>query len=218
MEEHNLSHDESLKLINSMINKAKNSYHDTGIGPILWGSVISVCALVTYFDITLDWSPPFDVWWLTLIAVIPQMWIVAKEKKLNMVRSYDEIVMDYVWTCFGIGIGILILINMNIFQNLSEFNNRYEELAGTRPAFRFSDYSTSYFLLWYGFPTIVTAGFRKFRPMMVGGIFCWIAAIVAIYTNVATDMLLTAASALLAWLIPGIILWRKYCERKSANV
>jgi len=218
MEEHKLSHDESLQLINSMINKAKNSYHDTGIGPILWGTVISICAIVTYLQVTFNWRLPFSIWWLTILAVIPQMLIVAKEKKLNKVRAYDEVVMDYVWTCFGIGIGILILINMNVFQQVAELRRDYEGVAGVPASFKFSDYSTSYFLLWYGFPTIVTAGFRRFRPMMVGGIFCWISAIISIYTNVSVDMLLTAASAILAWLIPGFILWGKYCKRKSADV
>jgi len=218
MEEHKLSHDESLKLINAMINKARNSYHDTGIGPMLWGSVISLCAIVTYFQVSFNWEPPFNVWWLTILAVIPQMWIVAREKKMNKARAYDEIVMDYLWTCFGIGIGILILINMNIFQNLATLRKDYEDISGSAAAFRFSDHSTAYFLLWYGFPTIVTAGFRKFRPMMIGGIFCWVAAIISIYTNLGVDMLLTALSSILAWLIPGFILWRGYCKRKADNV
>ena len=46
-----LTEKESLELISQMINKAKNSYHDSGIGPILWGSVIALCSLVTFFQI-----------------------------------------------------------------------------------------------------------------------------------------------------------------------
>ena len=32
-----MTEQESLSLISEMINKAKTSYHDSGIGPILWG-------------------------------------------------------------------------------------------------------------------------------------------------------------------------------------
>jgi hypothetical protein len=216
--EEKLSHEESLKLINTMINKARNSYHDTGIGPILWGCVISVCALVTFFQVRYHFELPVDIWWLTLVAVIPQIWIGARQKKMLQATPYDEVAMDYLWTCFGIGIAILIFINLSIYSQVAALRSEMEKLTGIPPAFRFSNYSTSYFLLWYGFPTIVTAGFRKFKPMLLGGIFCWVSAVVAIFTSIEIDMLLTAASAILAWLIPGIILWKGYCKRKAANV
>ena len=43
MEDKKLSEQESLSLITQMINKAKNSYHDTGMGAMLWGAVIVCC-------------------------------------------------------------------------------------------------------------------------------------------------------------------------------
>ena len=61
-----LTEKESLELISQMINKAKNSYHDSGIGPILWGSVIALCSLVTFLQIRFDFPLPFDIWYLTL--------------------------------------------------------------------------------------------------------------------------------------------------------
>ncbi len=217
-EEKNLSEKESLDLIASMISKAKNSYHDTGIGPILWGSVITVCSLVTYFQIVFDFKLPFDIWILTLVAVIPQILIVSKEKKLNKVRTYDETVMDYVWTCFGISIFLLIFININVFNKLHPVFAEYARLTGKEPAYGYNTFSTSLFLLLYGFPTIITGGYRKFKPMLYGGILCWICSVAAVYTPLAWDMLLTALSAIGAWLIPGIILWKKYKKSRQANV
>ena len=41
-----LSEKESLALITQMIHKAKSSYHDTGIGAMMWGAIIAVCSLV----------------------------------------------------------------------------------------------------------------------------------------------------------------------------
>jgi hypothetical protein len=73
-------------------------------------------------------------------------------------------------------------------------------------------------MMLYAFPTFVIGGMQKFKPMILGGIFCWVASIISIYTNVEIDLLLMAACGLIAWLIPGIILWRSYKKNQAANV
>jgi hypothetical protein len=213
-----LSEKESLDLIASMINKAKNSYHDTGIGPMLWGAVIAVCSLVTYCEIKLDFKLPVDIWFLTLVAIIPQIYIGAKESKLKKVKTYDDRVMDYIWICFGISIFILSFINATIFQHLKPVFEQYVKATGSNPSFQFSSFSSSFFLLLYGFPTIITGGYRKFRPMLWGGILCWVCCVVSVFTNTQWDMLLMALSAVGAWLIPGIILWNKYQQGRKQHV
>jgi len=44
MKDKELSYEESMVLINKMINTAKNNLHDSGIGPMLWGIVIPICS------------------------------------------------------------------------------------------------------------------------------------------------------------------------------
>ena len=218
MEEHKMTEKESLELISKMINKAKNSYHDSGIGPILWGSVITLCSLVTYFQIRFQFKLPFDIWLLTLVAIVPQVFIVTKEKKNNKARSYDDHIMDSVWMCFGISIFLLIFINANIVQQLNPVFQTYIDVKGTRPEFNYSSFTTSFFLLLYGIPTIITGSCRKMKPMLFGGIVCWICCVISVYTKAEWDMLLTAFSAICAWLIPGIILWSRYKKMSTTNV
>ena len=78
------------------------------------------------------------------------------------------------------------------------------------------------FLLLYGLPTFITGAACKFKPMFWGGIFCWACCIAALFTTVKIDMLLVAASAIMAWLIPGIIIEKEYRmykkQRSVANV
>jgi hypothetical protein len=217
-EEKVLTEKESLELISKMINKAKNSYHDSGIGPMLWGSVITLCSIVTFLQIRFQFNLPFDIWLLTIIAIIPQIFIVSKEKKNNKVRNYDDHIMDYVWTCFGISIFLLIFINANIIKQLSPVFQTYIDVKGVRPEFNYSSFSTSFFLLLYGIPTIITGSCRKMKPMLYGGIICWICCIISVYTKAQWDMLLTAFSAICAWLVPGIILYTRYKKIKVANV
>ncbi len=218
MTDDKMTEQESLQLISQMINKAKNNFHESGVGPILWGTIITVCSLVTYFQIKFHFDLPFDIWILTVAAIAPQLIIVSRERKRQKVRSYDDITMDYIWMTFGISIFLLVTINNVIITKLAPVFNAYVELKGAMPDENYSGFSTSFFLLLYGFPTIITGGSRHFKPMLFGGIFCWIACVISLFTKSDIDMLLLAASAILAWLIPGILLRKKYKSIRAANV
>lgn len=80
-QEKQLTEKESLDLIAQMIKKAKDSCHDTGIAAIMWGAVIAVCALVKLSELQFGYRLPFDIYLLTIVAVIPQIFISIKEKR-----------------------------------------------------------------------------------------------------------------------------------------
>ena len=214
MEDKAISEKESLELITSMINKARNSCYETGLAPILWGSVIAICALVQLAQIHFEFQLPFDIYWLTFIAIIPQLWLTFKEKKERIVRSHNDVVMDYLWLGFGICIFLLIHANSGVFHFLNELQGDYRELAGKSHSFQFSNHVLSYFLMLYGLPTFITGAIMKFKPMLWGGIFCWICSAVCVYTDIEIDLLLTALSAIFAWLVPGILLRQRYLSEK----
>src|SRR5688572_22840507 len=110
MEEKKITEQESLALIATMINKAKNAYHDTGMSAIMWGAVVALCSLVRFTEIHFQYRLPFDIYLLTIVAIIPQVFISIKESKERTVKSYDDNYMDYIWLGFGICIALLILI------------------------------------------------------------------------------------------------------------
>lgn len=201
---------ESLALITQMISKAKESCHQTGVSVIMWGLVISVCSLVRFAEIQFSRWLPFDIYYLTFIAVIPQIYFSIKEHKERKVRTWEDGFIDYLWLGFGISIFLLILITNIMGQNLNPVIEKYESMSGTASSFRFYEYISPLFLMLYGLPTFVTGTGTKFRPMVLGGIFCWLASVVTIFTPGKIDLLLTALAAILAWLIPGIKLERDY--------
>lgn len=212
-EEKQLSEKESLHLIAMMINKAKDSYHDTGIGAIMWGAVIAICSIVKFSEVHFNYRLPFDIYLLTLVAVIPQIFITIKEKKERKVKSYDDVYMDYIWLGFGISIFLMIFIVNNISADLNPMVKDYKELSKGRVDwidFRFSEFISPLFLLLYGLPTFITGAACKFKPMLWGGIFCWVCCIVTIYTPLKVDLLLTGISAIMAWLIPGVLMEKEY--------
>lgn len=210
-----LSEKESLEIIQQMINKAKNAYYDTGWSAIMWGTVIAVCALATFAQIQFGFSLPFNIWWLTLVAVIPQIWLTIKEKKERKVKSYDEVYIDYVWLGFGISIFLLSHVVNLVYSSWSPVAEEFTTLKGSDPSFQFSEFVSPLFLILYGMPTFITGAACKFKPMLWGGIFCWLCSIITVYTAVKVDLLLTAASSVMAWLIPGIIIEREYRNYKK---
>jgi uncharacterized protein with PQ loop repeat len=216
--EKQLTEQESLRLISQMIHKAKNSFHDTGIGPILWGSVITICSIVTFARYRFGIKLPFDIWLLTLVAILPQIIITAREKRMRRAKNYDDAAINYVWLCFGIAIFLISHINIVFINKLIEIYKVYEKTTGQWPEFSLNNYSSSLMLLLYGLPTVITGAIMKFKPMLWGGIAGWLCCIISVYTPIETDMLLTAFAAVVMWLLPGIILWNKYKKNKAANV
>ncbi len=210
MKDKELSYEESFVLINKMINTAKNNLHDSGIGPMLWGIVIPVCSIETFLEIKEVITLPFSIWFLTVIALIIQVYVSIKQSKNRKAINYDDVAINLIWMVFGIGIGMIVWINSAVFNELNILQSDFFSITGKKAAFHFSEFTSAYFLLWYGFPGIITGGIKKFKPMLIGGIICWVLSIATLYTHVANDMLLVAIGAIAAWLIPGIILRRKY--------
>lgn len=210
-----LSEKESLALIATMINKAKDAYHDTGMGAILWGAVIAFCSLVKLAEIQFGFRLPFDIYLLTIVAIIPQVYLTIKEKRERKVKSYNDAFLDYLWLGFGISIFLLILIVNMIARSLLPVTEEYNVLKEIPSSFSLYEYIAPLFLMLYGLPTFVTGAAFKFKPMIWGGIFCWVCCITTLFTTIKMDLLLTAASAVLAWLIPGIIMEKEYRRYKK---
>ncbi len=195
MQTENFTKQESLKLINEMIGKAKKSYVTKGIASIVWGSIITFCGLVNWYEI--HFKVEFgDVWLLTLIALIPQIYFSIKEKRSKNFISHNETTINFIWIAFTVS----MFITTPYFAGVK----------GVSPI--------PIIMMLYAFPTFVIGGMYKFIPMILGGIFCWLASVTSIYTNVEIDMLLMAACGLFAWLIPGIILWKRYKKNDAAHV
>jgi hypothetical protein len=213
-----LSPEQSLKVINEMINKARNAYYDTGISAIMWGAIIAFCSLEKLAELQFDYRLPFDIYLLTFVAILPQIIISIKEKRERKVTSYDDVYMKYIWTGFGISIALMIVSINVISAKWNPVLEEYTKLAGHASSFQFNEFITSFFLILYGIPTFITGTACKFRPMLWGGILCWVCCVITLFTPIQVDLILTAVSAIGAWLIPGLILEREYKKAKGQLV
>lgn len=191
-----LSHRQSLELIEEMIYKARNQYHESGTSALLWGGIIMFCSAVSFGNIywKIDWLN--QVWLLTFLAVIPQIVISIREGKAQKYKSHTHDAMSGIWISFGVAIFLT-----------SYYTNVFKTAGGA-----------SLFLILYGIPTFATGYAHRFAPMIVGGIVCWISAIVSFYTSTAIDLILFFIAAFFAWFLPGLILRTAYLKEKKTNV
>ena len=186
---------QSLDLINEMISKAKKSYTTKGIASIVWGTLITFCGLVNWVEIHFE-KHFGDVWLLTLIALFPQVYFSIKEKRSKNFIAHNEITTNYIWIAF----------TLSMFITSFYFSH-----------FSLGNVSTLIMML-FGVPTFIIGGMNNFKPMIFGGILCWVASVISIFTPLETDLLLMAACGLFAWLIPGVILWSRYKTSLASNV
>lgn len=227
-DEKKITEKESFELITQMIHKAKASYYETGIGSLLWGTVVSVASFTNYFERKFDFSIGFDIWLIVLFAIIPQIVISIRERKNSKVKKHEDDVLNIVWLVYGITIFglsayqmIIPDVTMSIIHEEGwEMMKHYTN--GSKPdeiLIPFAPSFYSIYILIYAFPTLVTGIVKKFKPMLYGAIIVYGLFIWSCFIKVEYDFLLGGIAAIICWLIPGIILRRKYlAQRKNTNV
>lgn len=197
MEEKQISEIESLQIIQQMIGKAKNTFVEKGTWPIYWGTIITFCSLFQFLEVNYKKILPFNIFLITFPALVIQILVIIytkiknKDKPTATKRSIESI--NYVWIAFTVSIILISFIPKGS--------------------------SFVVYLTLYGIPTFVTGGILKFRAMLYGGIVCWLCALSGLLFKIdsSTVLLLAALSATAAWLIPGIILRKKYLRMKKGK-
>ncbi len=216
--EKQLTEKESLAIITEMVSKVKNHYHENGAYLILWGSVIGVCGFVNAAQSYFRFNIGFDIWILTLIAAIPQVWLIVRESKRKKVKTHAEAAIDIIWMVYIITIiGIVLYGNITyltsprlLADNGIELFSKNISTGEVKPFALFAPSFTSIFLLVYGFPTLATGLITRYRPLITGALITYVFFLVSLFTSHAADMLLNGTAAVCSWLIPGLLLRKKY--------
>ena len=185
-----LNEENSLQLIESMINKAKNNFSESGSLYLLLGFVVFICSIVQFTgEYFYNYDDIYYVWYLTWIVVIYQAFFIARKRKVSKVRTYTEDIVKYVWICFlcCITLMIYILIYQKAFWAID-------------PAI----------LVLYGLPTFLSGIILKFKPLIIGAISCWLLSVISVFFENEFQVLFISLAVLIAWIIPGYLLRVKF--------
>jgi hypothetical protein len=195
MQEEKFSAKDSLQLIDSMINQAKNRFSENGFLYLLWGWMIFFCSIGNFILIQLQWFKHPEIIWTTWwIAVIFQVVYLAKKKKTEKVKTYSENIINYIWVSFGICMFVLSFILRQ--------TNGWDRIC-------------SFALMLYGIPTFLSGVVMQFKSLKIGGIACWILSLLSAFISPVYGLLLLAAGMVAAWIIPGYLLRKKYNEQNN---
>jgi len=194
MNEENFDPKQSLLLIESMINRAKDKFAEDGSMYLLWGWVVFVCSL-TQFVLMHFFKYPYHyvVWFASWIIVIYQLVYIRKKIRRRRVRTYTGYILGYVWLTFVIVIFLLAFL----IGRLTE-GDYYMHISPI-------------LLTIYGIPIFLSGIILRFKPLVIGGIGCWVLSIVAmLIENYDYQFLLIPLAMIIAWIIPGYLLRAKY--------
>lgn len=199
MEDQTMTGQESLALIESMINKAKNHFSENGYFYLVWGWVVLFCSLFHYFiGFRLGYESASTVWVLTWLAIIYQVVYMVRKKKKERVKTYTEDIIGYIWIVFALA----LMITLVIIRQLP--NNGFYTVLNPL------------ILALYGIPTFLCGMILRFNPLKVGGIGCWVLAMIAAFTNPLHHLLFIAVAMVIAWIIPGYLLRSKFKKENHA--
>lgn len=185
-----MSEKESMELITSMINKAKNRYSENGVLYLLWGWLIFICCLIQFISIHFfNYPKAYYVWFSTWLLFIYQLYYMQKKKKNRKVKMYSGEIIGYVWLVFIITYALLVYILVYI-----------KAPAGISPVI----------LTIFGMPTFLSGIILKFKALKIGGISCWILAFISPFVSYDYQFLLMACTVAAGWIIPGQLLNQKF--------
>lgn len=193
MSEQQFSPAESLKVIHSMIEKAKNNYSENGHLFLLWGWVVMFCSITQFILMKYVQTERHSmVWMLCWAAAIYQFVYIRKEQRQQKIRTYTDRMIGFIWISFFI---LMVLISVAMGRT---GNEEYYKLFGP------------VFMAIYGVPTFLSGILLRFRPLIVGGIGCWILSVAAHFIPYEYHLLLLPAAMAIAWIRPGYILRKEY--------
>ncbi len=199
MLEENFTEADGLAIISSMVNKARNQFSENGHLYLIWGWVILVCSLGQFvMKELLHLSQFYYIWLLLIPTIIYQIFYLRKEEKQSTVRTYTDEIIGYVWIAFIACSMLLMWLAGRYFSN--------------------PDYLTVIWLIMYGMPTFLSGAVLRYRPLMIGGVTCWVLAITSAFVPVQYHMLLLAAAVVCGWILPGYGIQQKFRKQNKIAV
>jgi len=195
--EKQLSPQESIALIQAMIDKTKTNVANDAFYFLLWGWLTFTICIVQYIlMVWIKYPYHYYAWFLIWIGVVVLVFRSLKKKENKKVVSYVDDSMQYLWT----GMGITFFV-MGWICAVNEWHNCFP-----------------IFIVLYAAGTFISGSLLKFKPFIAGGIFCWLIAPTSAYFSYENQILFTALALMISYIIPGHLLKMKYQKQNVQHI
>jgi MFS family permease len=197
MDDKKLSGEESLQLIQQMIQVAKDDHRENGDGWLIWGWLLFVASVASAIMSHTKSSEYISYVWMGMLVIGLVVYMAGRlqKKKHKRVQTYVQELLEKLGTGFFISLFVLI-----IASNMSN-----------------SFFSFGYFYVLYAFWMFIHGSAIRFRPLIIGAIVNWAAAIAIFYIeDFRQDMMISAVAILVGYLIPGYMLRAEYRKKMQS--
>ena len=194
--EKELSPQENLQLIQTMINKTKDSVADDSFYFLLWGWLVFFCCITEFIlKVYLQYPQHYFVWWLMPVGGVISGIYGSRQSKKQRVKSFVDEALSYLWIALAMAFIALIFINA-----LGQ--------ASWQSAF-------TYYILLYGIGTFVSGKLLRFPPLIIGGLINFVLAGVSVKFSYDYQLLIGSVAILISYIIPGHLLRIRHQQQKS---
>ncbi|MFY7900713.1 MAG: hypothetical protein ACOVNY_11060 [Chitinophagaceae bacterium] len=181
---------ESIKLIQSMIEKSRNAYVDNSFYFLFWGWLIFSCCVVQFVLIQMHVPQHYYIWMLTVVGGIVSGIYGSKQSKKITTKTFVDEANEMLWTALIFSFLVLLCINMTT-------KNGWQNAFG-------------YYILLYAIGTFVTGKLLQFKPLVYGSIINFILAAICSKFSYEFQLLIAATALLTSYIIPGHLLRIQY--------
>jgi len=188
---------ESLKLITEMIERTKSSISDRSHYFLLWGWAVVLGCLTQYFlKAVLNYPRHYYAWLITPVAIALHFVFVYQDRKKDRIKTFINEANIYLWTSIGLSFFALGFVFSHIGWQ----------------------YCYPFYILLYGIGTYISGSLLRFRPMIIGGLLCFVLVVICVHQSYDFQMLITAFAIIISYIIPGYMLRNQYKKQKLISL
>jgi hypothetical protein len=188
--EKELSPLESLQIIQSMINKTKDTVAADSFYFLLWGWLTFICCIAAYIlKVYLQFPYHYYVWFLMPVGGIISGIYGSRQSKKEKIKTFVGEAISYLWIALAFSFILLVIINA--------LTNAWQT-------------AFTYYILLYAIGTFVTGNLLRFKPLVIGGIINFILVAVSVKFGYDLQLLIGGLAILCSYIIPGYLLKAQY--------
>jgi hypothetical protein len=185
----NFNEEAALKIISEMIEATKTNVRDNYFYYLLWGFLVLIASLLEFGLLQWVHSPYHYIGWPVLMgigAIITIAYSIRKHGRSDSVSYFGSF-----FKVFFIGWSVSLL--MLLFFVISGSYQLIQPVS----------------LAMYALATFVSGSILRFRPLVWGGLVFWTASAVSFFCPFPVQLLITAGTVIIAYIIPGYLLKRQ---------
>jgi hypothetical protein len=190
------SHEDGLKTIYAMITSTKNTIGENYLFYLLWGYLVGLACISEYILIrVVNYERHYMVWPVLMgLGMVVSGVLTLRRQKASTHRTFIGNIMSYLWG------GWLVS-----FMIIMYFSTQLQNHSLIMPLT----------MVMYGMGIFISGGIISYRPLIIGGIISWIAALVAYFQPYNVQLLLMTATVIVSYIIPGHMLRIEAKKQKS---